>query len=357
MKIVYFSPIEYDDLKQRPQYIAEELSKKHDVWYIEPTISFLGALKYCNRKYKKRKYDISSTLHVVRLSGFFTLPLRYLGKDKKNLASLNEKEQLKRLIPDADIWWIGYEAWGRFLDSDSPKVIYDKMDDNVLMNKNPHIKLNLKYWEEVVLNRASAIFVTAKKFYNELSRTYSNVTLLPNAVDGSFLPSASKRQDVKTYGYIGTIGHWFDNEAIIKIAEANPDASIILVGPCLQEKIEMQNVKYIGRVPKSEVNKWISKFDICLYPFKQNELLETINPVKIYEYLYMNKPVIAVKSTETVQFLPYIHCYSTYDELEKLSKEDLLCPFTSDEKGELFAKDNTWKQRVNVINQVIDTLF
>ena len=43
MKILFFSPIEYQGLKQRPQYIAEGLAKKHEVTYVDPTVS---AMKY-----------------------------------------------------------------------------------------------------------------------------------------------------------------------------------------------------------------------------------------------------------------------------------------------------------------------
>ena len=45
MKILYFAPLAFGDLKQRPQEIAAALAEKHEVWYIEPTISLIGALK------------------------------------------------------------------------------------------------------------------------------------------------------------------------------------------------------------------------------------------------------------------------------------------------------------------------
>ena len=40
MKIVYFSAIAYDDLKQRPQYIAEKLAEKYEVDTIPTLILF-----------------------------------------------------------------------------------------------------------------------------------------------------------------------------------------------------------------------------------------------------------------------------------------------------------------------------
>ena len=44
MKILYFSPIEYQGLKQRPQYIAEGLARQHEVTYVDPTVSMMKFL-------------------------------------------------------------------------------------------------------------------------------------------------------------------------------------------------------------------------------------------------------------------------------------------------------------------------
>ncbi len=41
MRILYFAPLYYDDMKQRPQQIAECLSARHEVFYVEPTISLI----------------------------------------------------------------------------------------------------------------------------------------------------------------------------------------------------------------------------------------------------------------------------------------------------------------------------
>ena len=41
MKIVYLSAIAYDDLKQRPQYMAEKLSEKNEVIYVMDYLYYL----------------------------------------------------------------------------------------------------------------------------------------------------------------------------------------------------------------------------------------------------------------------------------------------------------------------------
>ncbi len=77
------------------------------------------------------------------------------------------------------------------------------------------------------------------------------------------------------------ISHWFDNELIRILALEYPECTISLVGPLTIEKIDLPNVYYYGRVPKKEIYQWIEQFDVCLYPFKKSDLLDTIDPIKI----------------------------------------------------------------------------
>ncbi len=44
VKILYLAPIPYDGLRQRPQYIADGLAQKHEVIYVNPTVSWLKYL-------------------------------------------------------------------------------------------------------------------------------------------------------------------------------------------------------------------------------------------------------------------------------------------------------------------------
>ena len=53
MNILYFAPIPFDEIKQRPQCLAEELSKYHTVYYIEPTTSLIRCLFKGGKQWKK----------------------------------------------------------------------------------------------------------------------------------------------------------------------------------------------------------------------------------------------------------------------------------------------------------------
>lgn len=355
MKILYFAPLAFNDLKQRPQELAEALSAENEVWYIEPTISYLGALKDKNLDYHARRYDISPNLHIVKLDGRFALPIRMQFIDPLRLNTGSEKKQLSTLLKTCDVVWIGYEVWERLLSSNTQGIlVYDKMDDNEKLSSNNVTRKFLIRSENRLIRKCDLIFVTARLFL-ERYQGVSNAYLIPNGLQHTVPMRKSKivKTADKVFGYVGKISHWFDSEAIKKLAVSNPDCDIILVGPYDIPKIQMPNVKYMGSVPKSEVSDWIDSFDVCLYPFKQNELLDTINPVKIYEYLACNKPVLAVSSREIAEFNNLVYEYHNHEELLSLSHKNLAVPFKNEIEKETFLEENSWSHRAEQIEKII----
>lgn len=357
MKIVYFSPIAYSDLKQRPQYFAEGLSEKHQVYYIEPTkriFSYIRNKENCGSV----QMLIKKNLTVFRCDGKFVFPFRWNVYDLLYLNGLYEYRQIKTIVEQADLIIVGFEGWYNVVRNiKNKKIIYDKMDENSLILKDWANKTYLKKCEKLLIEKCVLMFVSAavfKKTYEKRLPTY----LISNAFDGKnvfWTQKKEKESEKVIYGYVGTIGEWFDNRVIEKIAE-NENCEVILVGPCMIEQIEKKNVKYVGKVEKEKVETYIKSFDVCLYPFKQGELLDTINPVKIYEYLAFNKPVLAVYSKEMKQFEDYIYTYQNYRGLENLCKQKLCQPFESEEKYNEFIKENCWDSRIKQINHVLEEL-
>lgn len=338
MKILYFAPLAFNGLKQRPQELAEELSKQNDVWYIEPTISYIGTLKRKTFDYRGKRYDISPSLHVLKLDGRFALPVCMQFVDPLHLNTLSERKQLSNLIAYCDVIWIGYEVWERLLPSNAAKIIvYDKMDDNAKLSSSCIIRKFLIGSEKRLIKKCDLVFVTAGQFlerFQEVSNTY----LIPNGVHYTvpLRKNSMEKREKKVFGYVGKISHWFDLEAVKRLADANPDSDIVLVGPSDIPTVQAPNIRYIGSVPKNKVPEWITFFDICLYPFKQDELLDTINPVKIYEYLAYNKPILAVSSREIAEFKNLVYEYHNYDELVALSHKTLAAPFKDEAEKKPF---------------------
>ncbi len=125
MKILYFSPIPYDGLCQRPQYLARGLAQEHEVIYIEPTVSMMKFLLKGGEKPLSRSYEISDKLRVRRLDGRFSL-----HRSLEGLWSgfgVPERLQLKALLKQADAVWIGFAPWYDLVRGFQGRVIYDRI--------------------------------------------------------------------------------------------------------------------------------------------------------------------------------------------------------------------------------------
>ncbi len=368
MKIAYFAPIYFDYLKQRPQHFAELLSKNHEVVYIEPTISLMRYLLKGGTSFRGIDYQISPNLKVVRAGGGFTVHKSLDYFDLLNVNSISEYYQLEKYVKDCDIIWTGYPGWynliSRYKDK---KLVYDKMDEDSQIATNYFLKQSLKSKEEKLIRSADLIFVSCQKFLDQIKEKHSNVKLLQNGVMVDFsdcrckvLQAESERfglgRQKTIFGYVGTISHWFDFDVLKIILEADPNNEIILVGNNMMPEMKHERVHYIAPVKKEQVAGIIEQFDVCLYNFKRNDLLDTINPVKIYEYLALNKPVLAVKSMETGQFGDRLMLYDKPENVKAILSGGWNRPFRTEEEQRGFIGDNSWENRVRLIERALEDL-
>ena len=62
------------------------------------------------------------------------------------------------------------------------------------------------------------------------------------------------------------------------------------------------NVYAPGRVPYSAIPAVMAHFDVCIVPHRQSEFVESLNPIKLWEYLACGKPIV---STDVAGFRDY----------------------------------------------------
>lgn len=342
---------------QRPQYLAVELSKHHNVYYIEPTISTMRWILKRGQSLQFQHQRMSNTLHVVKLNGLFAAPWIINPIDFTGVSTAWERRQAKNLMQSIDIAWVGHCGWYPLVQRLKYKcLIYDKMDDNALIARNPLRGRQLAKSDNRLLHISDCIIATAVKLYNEALCVNPKAYLVPNAVSNDFAkvsgyvkPTGKK----KIFGYVGMVDTWFDVKAIQTIVESDSNNEVVIVGPNNIPQINHNRIKYLGRVSKDKIPEMIKGFDVCLYPFKKIPLLETINPVKIYEYLALNKPVIAAYSSEIHTFGKLVYPYKSYEQLESLSKKILTHPFPSISEQLKFINENNWEHRGTLVKNII----
>ena len=362
MKILYFAPIPFDRLKQRPQYLAEGLAKEHELIYVEPTVSIMKYLMRGGETPGARQRCISETLCVMRLDGRRTAHRSM--EAILPLLCVSERRQIRPLLQWADLVWIGYSPWYSIIRQYQGKLVFDKMDDDQKITYNPLLKKLITRTEPELIERADMVIVTAQRFYDEIKPIKEQTYLVRNATDieqeRKEQPALKKEPDTCVFGYIGLISHWFDMDAVSAILDADEKNRVILVGPTEISKYEHPRLKYVGMVPKEEISGWIESFDVCLYPFKQSDFLDTINPVKVYEYLAHGKPVLAANSVEIRTCPANIERYETEEDLCRILKSKKeggwTVPFQTEQEKRVFIRANNWNARTTQIISLLEKM-
>lgn len=235
-------------------------------------------------------------------------------------------------------------------------IVYDVVDD---------ASNEFTSWERYIdemLKRAHIVFTTADKLYEKFKRLHPKVYLLNNAVDlDNFSRSKiEKPADLPTFkpivGYVGAVASWMDWDLIETITKQSK-YNFVFVGPFyngFRPRLIRSNIYYLGIKDYSKLPYYINNFDCCIIPFKINDMTNSCNPVKLYEYFSLGKPVITTSMKEVYKFsdLSYIanNAKEFMDYIDKAVNErnsQLV------NKRIMTAHQNSWDSRVNMIKEIL----
>ena len=173
--------------------------------------------------------------------------------------------------------------------------------------------------ENHAVARAGAVFTICNGLRDDLvSRGFdpARITLSPNGVDLSLFgdppapdPALARSLDLGSGPVIGFIGSFYDYEGLDVLIDAmslllrkEPAARLILVGdgPCraaLRTRAAASPaahaIRFTGRVPHAEVERYYALMDVMAYPRKASRLTELVTPLKPLEAMAEGKIVAA----------------------------------------------------------------
>jgi teichuronic acid biosynthesis glycosyltransferase TuaH len=98
--------------------------------------------------------------------------------------------------------------------------------------------------------------------------------------------------------YAGTLDSRLDVPALLALARARPQASLVLVGPLvepehLQPLRAAPNVVIRPPLGRAELTGLVRSADVGIIPHVQSQLTRSMSPLKLYEYLGGGLPVVA----------------------------------------------------------------
>lgn len=142
------------------------------------------------------------------------------------------------------------------------------------------------------------------------------ITISPNGVDLSLFgtpaardPALAEQLGLGSGPVIGFIGSFYDYEGLDDLVAAmpgilvkHPDARLLLVGggpveSAIRAQAEASPardaIRFIGRVPHSEVDRYYALTDVMAYPRKASRLTDLVTPLKPLEAMAQGKLVAA----------------------------------------------------------------
>lgn len=175
--------------------------------------------------------------------------------------------------------------------------LYDAMDDFPAFYRG-FSRLGMKYRETSLAKRVDQIWASSTLLYQRWATTKNDVQLVYNGIDSDIVnriipvPSNNRR---RVFGYIGTVGRWFDWELVLTLAHAMPKDIIRIIGPifCGAPKPVPGNVEILPPCAHEQALVEMSHFDVGLIPFLRNRLTDSVDPIKYYEYRALGIPVLS----------------------------------------------------------------
>jgi len=239
-------------------------------------------------------------------------------------------------------------------------VVYDCIDDVAVHVSRPRLTSLMKKWEDELIQRASGAVVTSEMLGDDLRQRRADlpISTIRNGVDVDrferLAAAAARPTDLPNgerpiVGFVGALYDWIDWKLIAEACLAMPDCDFVLVGPSDKRFDDCdarlaKNAYFYGARLYSEVPAYMRAFDVCWTPFDQSRVSRAANPVKIYEYLAMGKPVVTTPVADTDKFDDLVRV--GVDRAEII--EHLRAALTEEprvEERKAFARANSWDVR------------
>jgi polysaccharide pyruvyl transferase CsaB len=365
--IIFFPVIEWDFRFQRPHHLARQFAQHgHRVFYLSPRFESKETISW--REVERGVFEIripgSSNISIYQ-----DLPsTNEIARIEENLAQFGRLTGINEAVCVVQL-----PFWRPLVERMRSRLgwhyIYDCMDEHSGFETNSQMMIAE---EKRLIEESNLVLATSSALVEKCSRLTERILHVPNAVEESFitknmatLPILTEMEGIPhpIIGYIGAISAWFDFDLIRKSAHAHPEWSFVLVGSEWgsdphSDLHRMDNIHFLGEQPYERVAVLIANFDVCLIPFKLNELTLATDPVKLYEYLAFGKPVVASNLPELPDDECLVRRAASAEDFRHAIEEAI-----EEENHQLqklrreFASHNTWENRYLTIQSTMSSIF
>ena len=349
-------------MKQRPQHLAEALSKKKVLYIYRSDVK--NDSIYSIKKIKDNLYVLNLDMYSLNVAFF------------EAIKSINKPKFVH--VYATCLNSVDYEKIKTYMDKGF-KVIYDFVDElsSEISGYNITSKM-IEDHEKLLRDKENVLVVSTAKKLKDIANKFrgenENNILAPNAVNledfknhgneigEKIQPIVNKRKPI--IGYYGALAKWFDYKLIEQLAKEREDYEIVLIGMDYDGSYDQSNLKdysnisYLGMIDYKDLINYSRYFDVCIVPFIKNDITDSTSPLKIFEYMALEKPIV---TTDINECKNYESCLvsKNYDEFIKNIDKALKLEVNDKEYFSILrreSEENTWNNRAELIKEAIKNL-
>jgi glycosyltransferase involved in cell wall biosynthesis len=363
--ILFISQYHWEKVWRRNQHVAKYLAGSRRIFYVTP-FPLDHLTRFMERDLNLRGVWAEKQIYAISLPvlvGETKLPfIRWIN-------SLYLMTVLKRMCKTVGIspkiLWFSHpyaELITRFWRG--VPVVYDVQDEYPAIPTAPK---NVFDREIQLLGKADLVLTGTYSLYLKKRQYAGNIHFVPCGVDFlHFNNACDEKLEVpaevdsidgeKILGYFGAIGERIDWQLLGEIGSRHPDWAIVLIGgvshvdPGVKK---LDNIHILGKRDYRELPGYIKGFDVCLIPFKLNDLTRYIYPTKLLEYLSAGKPVISSPIPDVERFFSGIVGIAGDVETFEREMEKIENGRERVEKGIEMARKASWESAVGQMEKLL----
>ena len=322
---------------QRAHHILNYLSKKHDI-----TLLCINAwwLKELNDPFLKK------SLENIKIDYFSKRKLNPVVQEVlagKNIKNLN----LELDSFDIHINFNSLIAGFKLSKKVEAPTVFDICDDLIdWISISPQIPNIIKpigkktgyFMIKRNINASNKITCSLESLRDAYKIPIEKTNIIPNGVDTNLF-KCNKENNIREkwnipentflLGFVGFLGNWINLEPTFKVIRLLKDKyniKLLIVGDGdnllkykrLSERLGIiDSIIFTGNVNYQDVPKYISSMDVCLLPFDASNVSQGALPIKLFEYMACEKPVISSHLINVKNIVEDLVIFAENSELEK----------------------------------------
>ncbi|BCM90902.1 putative teichuronic acid biosynthesis glycosyltransferase TuaH [Abditibacteriota bacterium] len=342
--LIFVSLEPWNAIWRRNQFLCAQLAAR----FPEMRLLFVESPLFTLDSWKSRKRVPTFSRRLRRIEGFpnvraFT-PVKPVPNPLPGGRAFNEKTMLSQIVRASKLaglrdplLWLNPFDFGFVRGHLNERgMVYDITDDWELAEPEGAGRERIKTLDREMCRQADLTIVCSRALFDSREGIAQRLLLLPNGVEAAHYANLEARDrraqghfDAKgvfcsndgipaeqppptggknhalwprpVFGYTGSLHPERIDLGLVKaLARAFPRGSVLLVGPdhfvgdSLRRELEgYPNVFAPGEVAYKSIPDIMAGFDVCIVPHQRSDFVESLNPIKLWEFLAAGKPIVS----------------------------------------------------------------